>query len=147
MNVDTLNPEAAIYHPPPRTAGSSRKSIISGKFSEKADDSQSAVVEGLPFELKCIETMLATVIRVHRLELDDLEIQSTAYLTAMKGSSLLTTDQQEFLRELKENLGRTTQRVENLTNLLTELLSDDVAMTFTMLSALAKNPDLYQQYK
>jgi hypothetical protein len=31
--------------------------------------------------------------------------------------------------------------------MLTELLADDVSMTFTMLSTLSKNPDVYNHFK
>jgi prophage DNA circulation protein len=108
---------------------------------------QVAAVDGLPFEIKCIETILTTIIRVHRIEFEALEVNCMAYLSALHGSSLLSTDQQELLRELKEGVSDTMQRVQNCSKMLSDLLADDVAMTFTMLSQLAKTPEHYTRFK
>lgn len=108
---------------------------------------QVGTVDGLPFEVKCLETMLSTVIKVHRAEFEALESNCVAYLTALQGSSLLTTDQQELLRDLKEGVGETLQRVQNCVTMLNDLLADDVSMAFTLLGEISRTPEIYEQYK
>jgi hypothetical protein len=139
---DALNPAAACHHARPQSSHGGDRVV---GFQNNAQ--QAAAVDGLPFEIKCIETMLSTVIRVHRVEFEALESNCLSYLSALKGSSLLSTDQQELLRELKEGVSDTIQRVKNCVDMLTELLADDVSMTFTMLSTLSKNPDVYNHFK
>lgn len=103
----------------------------------------------LPFEIQCIEAMLTTVIAVHRKEFDRLFESCTRFLEALSGSrsaSLLTTKQQERLRDLKEGVVGTLRRIQSCSQLLQDLLEDDNQMSFLSLTEFAENPKLYESY-
>lgn len=117
-------------------------------------------LDGFPFEIRAYEGLLATVIGAHRNECEmvavesepffdildaDTEETSSSYLGSYSDQArLLTLNQHQKLRRLKESIIAILARVKFTSTMIRELLEDKL-LPFLCLSDV--NRQLYQKYK
>lgn len=117
-------------------------------------------LEGFPFEIRAYEGLLSTVIGAHRNECEIVYVESEPFFDILDSepeshvsnyfgsysdqARLLTLNQHQKLRRLKEKVTAILSRVKFTATMIRELLEDE-QLPFLCLSDL--NRELYKKYK